>query len=66
MQKLINEQDRMSIDIVKISLLIFSLFQIGCTTFKSNVSTKKFSCEEDVKPKSLQYLEQQYRCTTSK
>jgi len=31
---------------------------------KEKLSKRKLSCEEDAKPKSLQYLEQQYRCTS--
>lgn len=53
-------------NIVKILLSLIFLFQMGCTALKSNVNSKKFSCEEEVKPKSLEYLEQQYRCTTTK
>jgi len=31
---------------------------------KERISERKLSCEEKAKPKSLQYLEQQYRCTS--
>jgi len=31
---------------------------------KEKPSTRKLSCEEEAEPKSLQYLEQQYRCTS--
>jgi len=33
-------------------------------TDKEKPSIRKLSCEEKAKPKSLQYLEQQYRCTS--
>ena len=47
-------------------LLVFS----GCTRLRflnSNVTAsegKLSSCEEKTEPKSLQFLEQQYRCTS--
>jgi hypothetical protein len=66
MQKLIKEQVSMHVHVVKILLLLFFLLQVGCTALTSKVNSKKLSCEEEVKPKSLEYLEQQYRCTTSK
>jgi len=31
---------------------------------KEKPSKRKLSCEEEAEPKSLQYLEQQYRCTS--
>jgi len=45
------------------SIVIFG----GCTSLtleKEKPSKRKLSCEEEAKPKSLQYLEQQYRCTS--
>jgi hypothetical protein len=45
-------------------VVLLCLLQSGCTAVhmqKSNDS-KQFSCEDEATPKSLQYLEQQYRC----
>jgi len=39
----------------------------GCSSLsleKENHMKRKVSCEEEAKPKSLEYLEQQYRCTS--
>jgi len=51
-------------------LLICILMYIytGCTKLESvvltqNVDTKQLSCNKRAQPKSLQLLEQQYRCT---
>jgi len=43
----------------------------GCTHPKSTILAKKIdnkqlSCSQEAKPKSLQFLEQQYRCTSEK
>ena len=56
----------MGLNIVRILLSIFFLLQMGCTTLTPKVNSKKFSCEEEVNPRSLEYLEQQYRCTRDK
>jgi len=45
------------------SIVVFG----GCTSLnleKENHMKRKVSCEEETKPKSLEYLEQQYRCTS--
>jgi len=45
------------------SIVVFG----GCSSLileKEKPRKRKLSCEEDAKPKSLQYLEQQYRCTS--
>lgn len=47
-------------------------FYSGCNGLKiepiqtSKNSQQPFSCEERAKPKSLQFLEQQYRCRSQK
>jgi len=52
------------------TLLLILLVFSGCTQLKfsnSNLTSIKeypSSCEEEAKPKSLQFLEQQYRCTS--
>ena len=49
-------------------ILFFSMALFGgCSSLMlkdEHSSTRKLSCEEKAKPKSLLYLEQQYRCTT--
>ena len=48
----------------KFLILVIGLYG-GCSIHKSvDVSSPRFSCEDKAKPKSLQFLEQQYRCTT--
>ena len=50
-----------------ICFLYVTLFG-GCTSLMlkdEEPSKRTLSCEETAKPKSLLYLEQQYRCTTS-
>jgi len=50
----------------KFLILVIGLYG-GCTVQKSvDSSPYLFSCEDKAKPKSLQFLEQQYRCTTHK
>ena len=46
--------------------LITLLFQVGCTVpkIKKESMQELLSCEEKAEPKSLQYLEQRYRCTS--
>ena len=48
-----------------IMVLVF-LLQSGCTglQIKKVNNEKKLSCEEEAEPKSLQYIEQQYRCSS--
>ena len=55
-----------------LKLILVMVFISGCSSLHLGKSTidisnssenKEFSCEEKVKPKSLQYIEQQYRCT---
>jgi len=52
------------------TLLLILLVLSGCTRLKfsnSNVTVSErqlSSCEEEAEPKSLQFLEQQYRCTS--
>ena len=43
------------------------LFQVGCSrvTPQQEKKTELLSCEERAEPKSLQYLEQQYRCAST-
>lgn len=65
MQKLIKEQVNMSLNIVKVFLSLLFLLQVGCSTLTPAVKSEKFSCEEEAPPKSLEFLEQQYRCTSS-
>lgn len=49
-------------------ILVLLIFYTGCSgksfSFKSKENNKKelLSCEQKAKPKSLQFLEQQYRC----
>ncbi len=63
MQKSIKEQVNMNLNIFKILLSIFFLLQLGCTApTRIVVKSKKNLCKEEVNPKSLDYLEQQYRC----
>ena len=48
----------------KFLILVIGLYG-GCSVHNSaDVSSYTFSCEDKAKPKSLQLLEQQYRCTT--
>jgi len=59
---------------MRIYIILFSYIALfgGCSSLilkkeilKNKKDTKKIlSCEEEAKPKSLQYLEQQYRCTS--
>ena len=53
----------------KILLLAPIIIFNGCSllTVKQpiKVEEKKLSCEEEAEPKSLQFLEQQYRCTSN-
>jgi len=67
MQKLIKRQVSV---IKKISILFIFLFYTGCTTLKFNQEREQafkekelFSCEKKAKAKSLQFLEQKYRCS---
>ena len=56
----------------KILILVMVLFYSGCSklNFLSPVTKepiakkREFSCEEKAEPKSLQLLEQKYRCTS--
>lgn len=50
-------------------LFIVLYLSTGCSQFESvvlapSMDTKQFSCSKRAKPKSLQFLEQQYRCTS--
>ena len=67
MQKLIKKRVNMNSKTVKIFILMILMFQVGCTSIPKKVDLKseKKSCDEEVQPKSLEYLEQQYRCTRS-
>ena len=54
---------------MKFFLIIFiGVFYMGCSGLKlENIEERdsiEFSCEKKAKPKSLQFLEQQYRCTS--
>ncbi len=52
---------------VYIIFLFYVIVFGGCSSLvlKEKSSTRRpLSCEEKAKPKSLLYLEQQYRCTT--
>ena len=51
---------------LKGTLLTILLFITGCSTLKvgSKLKEKVLSCSEKAEEKSLQYLEQQYRCTS--
>jgi hypothetical protein len=49
------------------SFIVVSLYA-GCTKLESlsvvkNSDSKELSCTQTAQPKSLQFLEQQYRCT---
>lgn len=50
------------------TLLLVVAFSSGCSQISSlnfdraEQNPKEFSCEQKAKPKSLQLLEQQYRC----
>ena len=53
------------IKILIISIVLYS----GCSRIESvalsaSEDNKQFSCSQKAKPKSLQFLEQQYRCTS--
>lgn len=52
--------------VVRISIVFVVLFSIGCSSVQPEHTQEKLSCEEKAKPKSLQYIEQQYRCTAKK
>jgi len=50
---------------MKIFLMLLILFYSGCSSKGASIGkvTKKlFSCDEEAEPKSLNYLEQNYRC----
>ena len=54
----------------KILLLIVPIIIFnGCSLLSANQSVKieekKLSCEEEAEPKSLQLIEQQYRCRSN-
>ena len=51
---------------MKILCMIIILIYTGCskTPKTSEISYNQFSCTQKAKPKSLQFLEQQYRCTS--
>lgn len=66
MKKSIKEQVKMNLNIVKILLSIYFLLQVGCTTLRPTLNSKNVLCDEEVNSKSLEYLEQQYRCTKGK
>jgi len=52
---------------VKRILLIFIIFYSGCVSPKPrDMSTKEVNCNQKVKPKTLLFLEQQYRCNSNK
>jgi len=38
--------------------------QIKSSTLAKSIDNKQLSCSKKAKPKSLQFLEQQYRCTS--
>jgi len=51
----------------KLLILIMIIFYTGCSHLNSLIPIKEenlLSCEEKAKPKSLQFLEQQYRCSS--
>ncbi len=51
------------LEIKSIILLLLILLLSGCTVIEMKKSNREnLSCREEVQPKSLQYLEQQYRC----
>ena len=64
MMRLIKEQSNRKIIILKGILWISLLFFTGCSSLKTgiNLEEKTLSCSEKAEKKSLQYLEQQYRC----
>lgn len=61
MQKLIKGQIKM-----RIVLLLLLFLYMGCSSARlnSSVNTEVLSCSQKAEPKSLQYLEQQYRCSS--
>jgi hypothetical protein len=64
MQKSIKGQGKRRMLSMKSMMILLFLLQSGCTAVQVQKSNDRenFSCEEEVTPKSLQYLEQQYRC----
>ncbi len=54
--------------IIFISIIVY--LYSGCskqlTLSTNNVENREFSCNQEAQPKSLQLLEQQYRCTSQK
>lgn len=53
----------------RILILLILFFYIGCTGLRVNSNNRfqedrPLSCETKAKAKSLQFLEQQYRCTS--
>ncbi len=46
--------------IIFISIILYT----GCTKQVTISNTSQLSCTQEAKPKSLQFLEQQYRCTS--
>jgi len=51
--------------IVKRILLIILVLYSGCSRLSENIPLSKndISCSEDVMPRSLEFLEQQYHCS---
>ena len=54
---------------MRIYIILFCYIALfgGCSSLilkKDKLSKRQLSCEEEAQPKSLQYLEQQYRCTS--
>jgi len=47
---------------VKRILLIFIVFYSGCTPMLQNMANNEINCNKEVKPNTLLFLEQQYRC----
>jgi len=50
----------------KILVMFITLYlQVGCSSlsFDHPIEREEFSCSQEAEPKSLQFLEQQYRCT---
>jgi len=70
MKQLTDSKEKVSMQNILFIFITLYLYS-GCSGLESislskNVAIEEFSCSKKAKPKSLQLLEQQYRCTTQK
>ena len=68
MYKLINNKEREVLMKKTLLISIMGYLSTGCTPLSfnsetSSISKEQFSCDKEAEPKSLDFLEQQYRCT---